>query len=88
MGAEAGKLLAALEQWLAGHRGRPAAPECAVCPVCAAIAVVRGARPEVIEHLTAAASSVLLAAKAAVDADTGAVRGGGGARRVERIDIA
>ena len=38
------------------------APECAYCPICATIAVVRRARPEVLEHLTAAARELVTVA--------------------------
>ena len=31
------------------------APACAYCPLCSAITLVRDARPEVLEHLAAAA---------------------------------
>jgi hypothetical protein len=36
--------------------------ECRYCPVCQAISLVRGTSPEVREHLTSAASSLLQAA--------------------------
>lgn len=35
--------------------------DCAYCPLCSAIAVVRKTRPEVLDHLSAAAREVILA---------------------------
>jgi hypothetical protein len=36
--------------------------ECAYCPICATIAVVRNTKPEVVEHLAAAAREMIAAA--------------------------
>ena len=36
--------------------------DCAYCPICATIAVVRQTRPEVMEHLAAAARELIAAA--------------------------
>jgi hypothetical protein len=36
--------------------------DCAYCPICATIAVVRNARPEMVEHLAAAARELVVAA--------------------------
>jgi hypothetical protein len=44
----------------AGHHEH--APECAYCPICATIAVVRRSNPEVLEHLAGAARELLSAA--------------------------
>jgi hypothetical protein len=44
----------------AGRRDHSA--ECAYCPICATIAVVRNTRPEVVEHLAAAAREMIAAA--------------------------
>ncbi len=38
------------------------APECAYCPICATIAVVRNTNPEVLDHLAGAARELLAAA--------------------------
>ena len=38
------------------------APACAYCPLCSAITLVRDARPEVLEHLAAAARELAAAA--------------------------
>ena len=44
----------------AGHHEH--APECAYCPICATIAVVRKSNPEVLEHLAGAARELIAAA--------------------------
>ena len=44
----------------AGHHEH--APECAYCPICATIAVVRRSNPEVLEHLAGAARELISAA--------------------------
>ena len=36
--------------------------DCAYCPICATIAAVRNTKPEVLEHLAAAARELVLAA--------------------------
>lgn len=36
--------------------------DCAYCPICATIAVVRNTRPEVLDHLAAAARELIVAA--------------------------
>jgi hypothetical protein len=83
----------------AGSAGQ--APECQICPICAGLAVLRGARPEAVEHLVKAGAELLLAAKALLDgaaadgpAAPGRRRGGqaGGGRNaagngLQRIDI-
>jgi hypothetical protein len=62
------------------------APECRVCPLCTALAALREARPEAVEHLAKAGAELLLAAKALLDGATpdrpaaprrGRARGGG-----------
>jgi hypothetical protein len=35
--------------------------DCAYCPICATIAVVRNTKPEVLEHMTSAARELILA---------------------------
>jgi hypothetical protein len=62
------------------------AAECRHCPVCAGLAALREARPEVAEHLVKAGAELLLAARAllegvaaAAEAEPGAA-GGAGAR--------
>lgn len=88
---EAAKLLGAAEAWWREHAPAPpehVGPECRVCPICQVLSVVRGAQPDLFEHLSEAAAALLLAVKSAVEAQERAW----GRRRddvpVERIDIA
>jgi len=63
------------------------APECAYCPICRTVHVVREAGPDVMAHLAQAATSVMQAASAVLAA---ASASGAGARRsptVEKIDL-
>ena len=95
---EASRLLTAAEHWWREARSQPAAPageersahagpECAICPFCQLMSMLRHARPEVFEHLSAAGTALMHAARATFEtADGGwAARDGGPA--VERIDI-
>jgi hypothetical protein len=60
-------------------------PECLVCPVCVLLQALTTARPEVTEHLLAAAKELTLALQAALDAQAKAYDD---ARdRLERIDV-
>jgi hypothetical protein len=43
------------------------APECQVCPLCQAMATLRSARPEAVEHLLKAGAELLLAARALLE---------------------
>lgn len=67
--------------------------ECTVCPVCQMIAKVRGSSPEVRTHLAVAASSLLQAAAAVLDAHARPADGGRtghsgpGSPGVTRIDL-
>ena len=45
------------------------APECQFCPVCQAMAALRSARPEAVEHLLKAGAELLLAARALVEGE-------------------
>ncbi len=47
---------------LFGDRPAPQASDCAYCPFCATVAVVRKTHPEVMEHLAAAARELMTAA--------------------------
>jgi hypothetical protein len=76
IGAEATRLLEALQEWSRATFGQGAAlgahvatgaPECAWCPICQFIAVLRGDRPEISQKLTDAGAAVLAAARALVD---------------------
>ncbi len=86
---EAAKLLGAAEEWWRAHA--PAAPahaetECRICPFCQVVAAVR--QPEVVEHLATAGTALLLALKAAVEAQERAWPRRRTDIPVERIDIA
>ena len=62
------------------------APECTYCPICRTVHVVREASPEVMTHLTAAATSLMQAAAAVLTA----AASGSTSRRspsVEKIDL-
>lgn len=83
---ESARLLAALQEWAAKGRAAAStlaeglegaaegvghSPECSVCPICQGIRVLRGARPEVVEHLSDAAMSFLSALSALVSSEPG-----------------
>jgi hypothetical protein len=68
--------------------------ECAYCPICATIAVVRKTKPEVLEHLAVAARELILAAGLLLDEASEAIGNDGSTRpspedegKVRRIDI-
>lgn len=42
-------------------------PECAYCPICSTISVVRKTNPEVLEHLAGAARELLAAASKMIE---------------------
>lgn len=84
----------------AGHEH---ASDCAYCPICATIAVVRETRPEILEHLSAAAQELVAAAGILIEeageilerasAETSGAKSGGASKKsgsgsnVRRIDI-
>ncbi len=92
---EAAKLFAAAEHWARNRAGHlldsehlaTGSAECSVCPVCQGVSVLRGVRPEAVEHLLDAAASLVAALKVAVasppDSPDPSRRGPG----VERIDV-
>lgn len=86
---EAARLAEALQAWLgAASASVPLAhddAECRLCPLCQAIRVVRGVRPEVAHHLAAAATELAAALRAAAPAPAPA--GEQRTNRVERIEI-
>ena len=43
------------------------APECQFCPLCQAMAALRSARPEAVEHLLKAGAELFLAARALLE---------------------
>ena len=66
LGSEAAQLLEALQDWAAGtvwdagsaEHIATGSPACTYCPLCRAISALRD-NPEVREHLTAAATSLM-----------------------------
>lgn len=78
------------------ENGHDHASDCAYCPICATISVVRSSRPDVVEHMAAAAREFLLAVGLLLEEvgekigtpDTGSSRSSGSdAAKVRRIDI-
>jgi hypothetical protein len=71
---EASKLFEAVGDWARSAAGTAddhiatGSAECTVCPLCQLISVVRGTRPDVVEHLADAAGSVVSAVRAFIDA--------------------
>jgi hypothetical protein len=71
------------------------APDCAYCPICATIAVVRNTKPEVLEHLAGAARELIAAFGLLLDeaeniigaAEQARKEPNGPEQRVRRIDI-
>jgi hypothetical protein len=81
---ESARLLAVLQEWAArgssaardlaeglenAADGTGHSPECSVCPICQAVRLLRGVRPEVVDHLSAAATSFLSALSALVSSE-------------------
>jgi hypothetical protein len=89
VGEEATRLAEAVQAWLHGATdrqtvGHDESPECATCPACRLLRLVRSARPEVYEHLADAAASLSAAIRElATDGEPAAPRRGG----VEHIDL-
>lgn len=67
--------------------GVGASPECRLCPVCALLQGLSTAKPEVTQHLLAAARELTLAFKAIVDAQAGAAEAASGEGRLRRVDL-
>jgi hypothetical protein len=65
------------------------APECQICPICAGLAALRGARPEAVEHLVKAGAELLLAARALLEgpAPDGRAPPRPAGTRMRRIDV-
>ena len=68
--------------------------DCAYCPICSTIAAVRNTRPEVLEHLAAAARELVLAAGLFLENASEGIGeqaktedGSAGEAQVRRIDI-
>ena len=81
------------DRFASGHDHE--ASDCAYCPICATIAVVRNTKPEVLEHLAAAAKELIVAAGLLLDEASEVIgadakpkgQGGDGDGKVRRIDI-
>jgi hypothetical protein len=85
--AEAARLLAALQDWAredVGEHLATGAGECRYCPLCTAISVLRGDRPQVTDKLLEAGTAFLAAVRAAFEAPPA---GDTPASRVTRIDL-
>jgi hypothetical protein len=89
---EAARLVEALSDWARGHAGDlPGAvssqvggsPECKLCPVCQAIALMRQAKPETFAHLLEASTALTAALRTVIESPAR----GGGPGGVERIDL-
>ena len=61
------------------------APECQFCPLCQAMAALRSARPEAVEHLLKAGAELLLAARALLEGEARAP--GPASDGLQRIDV-
>jgi hypothetical protein len=62
-------------------------PECRVCPVCQLIHVVRGSRPELLEHLSVAATHLAQALRIGIETSEHKWTARRPDAGVERIDI-
>jgi hypothetical protein len=76
------------------EHGHTDASNCAFCPICATIGVLRDTKPEVVEHLAAAAREIVMAAgmfleevEKVVGAPEGPGPDGAAQSKVRRIDI-
>jgi hypothetical protein len=64
---EAARLLDAIGEWGSRHQVGGAA-ECAACPLCQGLALLRQARPETFQHLLDASAALTAAVRSLVDA--------------------
>lgn len=85
---EFGQLIGTLREWASTHLATEE-PQCQLCPLCQAIVALRESRPEVAEHLTIAAVSLVAAAKAFLEGIPTPGRASSPAySAVEHIDVA
>lgn len=94
---EATRLLAAVQDWLAGapQPGHAhiatGAPECAWCPICRAVSLLRGDHPEVTAKLLEAGTTFLATVRAVLEAGAAPPEADPPARprptRLHRIDL-
>jgi hypothetical protein len=92
LGDEAVQLLDAVQDWARRNLGDGAhiatgAPECTWCPICQFIAVLRGDRPEVSDKIADAATSLIAAVRAVVDAAAPSRTEQSRTPRVQHIDL-
>jgi hypothetical protein len=85
---EAARFVEAISDWARGHMGGPAmsvgnAAECALCPFCQMLSLVRHAKPETFAHLLDASASLNAALRSVVDAHSSHGASGG----MERINL-
>jgi hypothetical protein len=66
------------------NRAAGPAPESLTCPICSAMAALREARPEAVEHLVKAGAELLLAARALLDGAAEPVGRPGAGRRTRQ----
>ncbi|HKE51335.1 MAG TPA: hypothetical protein VKE25_07480 [Actinomycetes bacterium] len=84
---EFGQLIGTLREWASTHVATDE-PQCQLCPLCQAIVALRESKPEVAEHLTIAAISLVAAAKALFEGIPTPGRGSSPAHSaVEHIDV-
>jgi len=87
---EFGQLVGTLREWTTAHLATDE-PQCRLCPLCQAIGALRESRPDLVEHLTMAAASLIAAAQSLLEGVPIATpgRSGSGAHAgVEHIDVA
>jgi hypothetical protein len=85
---EATRLIEALSDWARGRIGPTASSvgtsaECALCPFCQLLSLVRQAKPETFAHLLDASAALTAALRSVVDAHPAQSAHGG----MERIDL-
>jgi hypothetical protein len=96
---ESARLMGAFREWaargqaavndVAAHGGSTEAghsAECTYCPVCQGMALLRGAKPEVVEHLADAFTSLAAAVSAFLPSEAQATERRTG-DKVEHIDV-
>ncbi len=86
---EAARLAEAVQEWLTNaSAGLPVghdAETCRICPLCQLLAMLRGTRPEVFDHLARAGTELIAALRVTVEGQEARWRSQRG--DVEHIDI-
>ena len=85
---EASRLIEAMTAWARGRVGPTAtsvghSAECALCPVCQLLSLLRQAKPETFAHLLDASAALTAALRSVVEANSHQAAPGG----MERIDL-